>query len=182
MIFKYGGVVNLKDLNVKLIVKSTDLDYLYGQDERSGICYKYDILNALLYEASPKELVYCRNGYRIDGVKLTIGGDKTVVGKYARAGDDPIWLENHDGVPRYDELSLIRAKALSLFVKPNVDGDRIYQILKLKDYGPEKFKIKRLDDNSLVLKVGYPDYSCSSIDNYCWEEVSVKEFLLALPG
>lgn len=179
--FKYGGVVNLRDSNVKLIVKSTDLEYLYGQDERSGICYKYDILNALLVEASPEDLAYCRNGYDLRGRKITFGGERDILGKYARAGDDPIWAEFTDGVPSYDELRPGAIKVLSVLANPNVDGDRIYKILKLKDHEPEKFKIKRLDDNSLILRVGYPDYSCTSVlDDYHWEDVSVKDFMIEL--
>lgn len=179
MIFKYGGVVNLKDPSVKLIVKSTDLDYLYGQDERSHVCYKYDIQNALLEEALPEEFAYCRNGYRLNGQRITIGGEKVVLEKYALAGDDPIWFEGMDGIDDYQILNSTTRRALGLLVNPNVDGDRIYQILKLKDYEPVKFKIKRNDDRSLVVKMDCHNDNRSTED--CpFDEISVKSFLMIL--
>lgn len=132
-LYKFNSVINIEHSRTKLYAKSTDLDYIYGQDE-DGVNLTYNIETTELSKSDPKDWGKCGPNYDIEGNSLQVG-------YHVEEGiKDDQWTEMN---PDY------RTFLLAL-VNPRVGGDECVKMFNL--YGrTTELKVKKSYIGSLYI-------------------------------
>lgn len=146
ILWEMTSVINLNRQKVQLRCKSTNGEYVFGQD-KDGNLWEYEIATGILSPASPENRCKCADGYTKEGVA------NSYVLNDGSGGIIP-----QDFCPRRHHLSKYYVKLLELLCDDNVSPSEIIKATNVNGKFPG-IKFTRIYGGGMTIEINGIDFT-----------------------